>query len=424
MRISVKKGDGQQAVHLVELLVAKNGKVRGSCMPTGKRKFKARQAKDTFDKIDNVFTKSKEEFGKYSVDDFGDNYADIPTIKKALKINKANDVANTDPNFDPANIGVTGTTRLGDHYWLEMVQRYTPTSSLRRIVSKFRFSSFTVVYNVKHSFNDYVITVDGFTHLLALYLNIRAGNIKGWHPDNWRDFPVPTMTWYTDDESFPLRIALEINGGTQLKWEDVEHVRCNSAIARLFPKYAKAEDKLALEQVMACLNEGRSVPMSTRHTDSKKYKEVITHIGAVRQNKNIKRLKYILGNNYDYFPADKRDSGMFGLFGNIFDKLPDISKSQLDDYCYIIEKFGGIKKMRTATTQAMKKLTKMSGDNWKPSGSDDALLAVVESLYKDQLKGSGKVTEARAGYFYKDITIIDAMRKVPDKKYGDIIDSL
>lgn len=393
---------------------------------TSMRKFAKRTTKDTFKKIDNVFTKTLAQFDKYSVDDFGDRYSDIPSIQTALKKNKANNVAKKDPNFDPANIGVTGTTRLGDHWWLELVQRYTPATSLRRIVANFRFSSFTVVYNVKHPWLDYVITVDGFTHLIALYLNLRAGNIKGWHPDDWREFPVPTMTWHTSDQAFPLRIALEINGGTQLQWEEVEHMRCMSAIARLFPAYAKAEDRLALEQVMACLNEGHSVPMSKTHEHAKKYKEVITHIGAVRdsRNKNIKRLKYIVGNNYNYFPADKRDNGMFGFFGNIFDKLPNISKSQLDDYCYIIERFGGIKKARIATTDAMKKLTKMSNDNWKPSGSDDALLAVVESLYTDQLQVEGEVSEAKAGYYYKDITIIDAMRKVPDKKYGKIIDSL
>lgn len=397
----------------------------------GQRKFKARKTKDTFDKVDNVFTKSLEEFGKYSVDDFGDRYADNTAIAKAIKINLANDVANKDPNFDPANIGVTGHTRLGDHWWLELVQRYTPTTSLRRIVANFRFSSFTVVYNVKHSWLDYVITVDGFTHLIALYLNLRAGNIKGWHPDKWRDFPVPTMTWYTDDKSFPLRIALEINGGTQLEWEEVEQVRCKSAIARLFPAYAKAEDRLALEQVMACLNEGRSVPMSTTHTDVKKYKEVITHIGAVTSapNKNINRLKYILGNNYDYFPADKRDSGMFGFFGNIFDKLPKIPKAQLDDYCYIIEQFGGIKPFRLAVKAAMKKLNKISNDNWKYSGTDDEVLGAVEELYLTKLNGTGKVSDARVSYWYTDVagvktTVIDAMRKVPDKKYSVVIDSL
>jgi hypothetical protein len=382
--------------------------------------------KDNFDKIDNVFVKQLDEFGKYSIDDFGDRYADLPLIKKELKTLKANDVANSDINFDPAQMGKAGETRLGDHAWLELVQRYTPTQSLRRIVANFRFSSFTMVYNVKHPENNYVITVDGITHLIALYLHIRAGNVKGWHPDKWRDFLVPTMTWTTDDKSFPLRIALEINGGTQEKWESVEHLRCHSAIARLFPEFAKSEDKLALEQVMACLVEGRSVPMSKSHPHAKKYKEVITHIDGVTnvKNKNIERLKSILGRNYKYFPNEKRDSGMFGYFGNIFDKLPNITDEQLDDYCYIVSKFGGMKKMKNATQAAMKKLTKMSGDNWKPSGGDDALLAVVESLYKDQLKGKGKITDAKTGYFYKDITIVDALRKVPDKGYGKIIDSL
>jgi hypothetical protein len=391
--------------------------------------FKPKTHKDTFDKIDNVFSKELEDFSKYSVDDFGDRYADDKIIKKALKTNKANDVANTNPDFDPANMGVSGYTPLGDHYWLELVQRYTPTTSLRKIVSQFRFSSFTQVCNVKHSWLDYVITVDGFTHLLALYLNLRAGNVKGWHPDDWRKFPVPTYTWHTDDQSFPLRIALEINGGTQLVWDAVEHLRCKSAIARLFPTYAKSEDKLALEQVLACIVDGRSVPMSTKHHDAGKYKEVMTHVEALTKIKDMKRAKYILSNNLKYFPAERRDSGMFGFFGNIYDKKRDISKEQLDAYCYALEHCGGMKKTRLMVRDGIKKLIKMSGDNWKPAGTDDEVLAFAEFIYKYKLQGTETITDAIANYVYTDIngvktTLIDAIRKVPDKKYSKLIDSL
>lgn len=393
--------------------------------------FIPRPYKDTFDKIDNVFVKELESFNKYSVDDFGDRYRDDKSIKRSLKTHNSNEAAKNNPDFDPINLGVNGYTRLGDHAWLELVQRITPLTSLRRIVAHFRFSSFTVVYNVKHPWLDYVITVDGLTHLIALYLHLREGNIKGWNKDNWREFPVPTYTWHTEDKSFPIRIALEINGGTQLKWEDVEHLRCHSTIARLFPQYAKPEDELALKQVMACLNEGRSVPKSSTHPDAKKYREVITHIGAVRSanNKDIQRLKYILGNNYKYFGSERRDSGMFGFFGNIYDKKPNISDEQLDAYCYIIQHCGGMKKTRIMARDGIKKLVKMSNDNWKVTTSDDEVLALVEFLYKQKLNGTEKVTDSTAYYKFTDnnnvvTTLVDAIRKVPDKKYSKLIDSL
>lgn len=393
------------------------------------RTFKARTGTSTFSKIENVFTKLLDQFNKFSISDVGDELMSDKLIKNALRTNKANDVANTDPNYDPANIGVSCTTKLGDHYWLELVQRLVDNGNLQKIVQNFRFSSFTCVYAVKHSWLDYLITVDGFHHMLGLYLNIRAGNVKGWHPDDWREFPVPTMVWHTDDQSFPLRIALEINGGTQLEWGEIEHLRCKSAIARLFPKYAKAEDKLALEQVMACLNEGHSVPLTKKHKDAK-YIEAMTHINAVAGNKNIDRLKYILGENYKHWPQDKRSSGMFGFYGNIFDHLPNITKTQMNDYCYIIDNvFGNLEKAKKATIQAMNKLTALSNDNWQPSGQDNALLAVVEIIYKDYMKGSGIITGAKGSYVYVNskgttMNVVDALTQLPNTNYAQKIASL
>jgi hypothetical protein len=390
---------------------------------TKNRTFTPRKGKSTFSKIDNVFIKEIHEFVKYSISDKGDELLKIDNLKKALKTNKANDVANTDPNYDPKNMGKACETKLGDHHWLEMIQRLVDFKNLLKIAQNFRFSSFTTVYAVKHSWLDYLITVDGFHHLLALYVNIRAGNVKGWDPEDWREFPIPTMLWETDDASFPLRIACEINGGTQLIWGEIEHLRCNSAIARLFPKYAKTEDILALEQVSACLNEGHSVPLHYKHTHAKS-KEAITHIGAIVSNKDMTRFKYILQENYSNWPYEKRSSGMFGFYGNIFDHLPGISKTQLNDYHYIIYNvFGSLDAAKSAVTKAMTKLSALSNDNWQPSGGNNALLAMVEIIYKDYLLGSGKITGARGGYAYvnsKNITInvVDALMKLPNTVYS------
>ena len=62
-------------------------------------------------------------------------------------------------------------------------------------------------------------------------------------------------------------------------------------------------------------------------------------------------------------------------------------------------------------------LTALSNDNWQPSGKDNALLAMVEIIYKDYLLGSGKITGARGGYAYvnsKNVTInvVDALKKL------------
>lgn len=401
----------------------------GQTMKQKKRTFKPKTGPSTFSKIENVFTKLLDQFSKYSISDVGDELMKNALLKNALKTNKANNVAKNNPDYDPANMGKVIETKLGDHYWLELVQRLVDDANLLKIAQHFRFSSFTVVYAVKHSWLDYLITVDGFHHMLALYVNIRAGNVKGWHPDDWRDFPIPTMVWYTDDQSFPLRIALEINGGTQLKWGEIEHLRCKSAIARLFPQYAKSEDRLALEQVSACLVEGQSVPLTKKHKHAK-MKEAMTHIDAVAGVKNIDRLKYIVGQNFQHWPQDKRSSGMFGFYGNIFDHLPNITKTQMNDYCYIIDHvFGSLEQAKKATIQAMNKLTALSTDNWQPSGQDNALLAVVEIIYQDHMQGTGVITGARGSYVYVNskgatTNVVNALQQLPNTNYAQKIASL
>jgi hypothetical protein len=395
-----------------------------------KRLFKPRTGQSTWSKIDNVFTKLFTEFKKFSISDVGDELqAKNTTLKNALKTNKANNVAENDPNYDPKNMGKAYETKLGDHYWLELVQRLVDFSNLLKITQHFRFSSFTVVYAVKHPWLDYLITVDGFHHMLGLYLNIRAGNVKGWDPENWREFPIPTMVWETDDKSFPVRIALEINGGAQLPWGEFEHLRCKSNIARLFPAYAKSEDKLALEQVSACLNEGHSVPLAKKHKDTK-HKEAMTHINAIASIKDPVRLKYIVEENYKHWPQDKRSSAMFGFYGNIFDHLPNISKTQLNEYHYIIdEMFGSLDDAKSATIKAMVKMEALTNDNWKPSGQDNALLAVVEIIYQDYLNGKGSVTGSRGSYVYvnhlgKQINVVDALIQLPNTDYLQKINAL
>jgi hypothetical protein len=197
----------------------------------------------------------------------------------------------------------------------------------------------------------------------------------------------------------------------------------------LFPKYAKPEDKLALEQVSACLNEGHSVPLPRKHKDTKT-KEAITHIGAIASIKDPARLKYILGENYKHWPQDKRSSGMFGFYGNIFDQLPNITKTQMNDYHYIIDKvFGSMEGAKAATIKAMTKMEALSNDNWKPSGQDNALLAVVEIIYQDHLGEKGMVTGSRGSYVYvnrsgKQINIVDALMQLPNTNFASAISSL
>lgn len=410
--------------------IVNHNSYKGNIMVQKKRTFLKRVGQSTFDKIDNVFTKLINEFKKFSISDVGDEIKTKNTqIKNALKTNRANNVAENNPNYDPKNMGVAGHTKLGDHYWLELVQRLVDHTNLLKITQHFRFNSFTIVYAVKHSWLNYLITVDGFHHMLALYLNIRAGNVKGWDPEDWREFPVPTMVWTTDDKSFPLRIALELNGGAQLPWGEIEHLRCKSAIARLFPEYAKPEDKLALEQISACLNEGHSVPLIAKHKDTK-YKEAITHIGAIASNKNIVRLKYILGENYNHWPQDTRTSGMFGFYGNIFDQLPGISQTQMNDYHYIIDTvFGSLGGAKSATIKAMSKMEALTNDNWKPSGQDNALLAVVEIIYQDYLNGKEMITGSRGSYVYvnrlgNQTNVVDALMQLPNTDYADKIFTL
>jgi hypothetical protein len=102
----------------------------------------------------------------------------------------------------------------------------------------------------------------------------------------------------------------------------------------------------------------------------------------------------------------------------------------MNDYCYIIENvFGNIENAKKATIQAMKKLTAMSNDNWKPSGQDNALLAVVEIIYKDHMQCAESITGARGSYVYLNsrgttMNVVDALMKLPNTDYASKIQSL
>ena len=169
--------------------------------------------------------------------------------------------------------------------------------------------------------------------------------------------------------------------------------------------------------------------LNNKYKDAK-IKEAITHIGAIASNKNIDRLKYILGTNYTNWPQDKRSSGMFGFYGNIFDHLPNVTSTQMNDYHYIVDSvFGSIDNAKSATIKAMTKMEALTNDNWKPSGQDNALLAVVEIIYQDYLSGKGTITGARGSYVYvnrlgNQINVVDALMQLPNTDYADKICAL
>jgi len=412
--------------------------------PTGKVSIK---------KIDNVLLKPKGSFKKFTVQDWGDLLITDKEIKNILMTDNANDVANKDSRFDPAIMGVTGCTRLGEFFYDEEYQRLMDRHNSKRILRDFDLSLFTCVFCVKFKDNTlnllegqntiYANTIDGWHHLIDLYLELRAGNIKGWDPEDWEEFPVPTQTWTTDDPTFPGRLALMINGEGQTKWGEFEYLRIHSNNYRLYPEQATEQDKLAYQQAMACIKEGNSVPMNSDHEDAKK-DGVITHIGAITSSANadISRLKFIMSQNENWWPLEKRSNAMFGLYGNIYDEFvrtgQPLKGTQFDEqmlaYNYIIQHvFGNLDNAMSAVAGkhgALKKLEALSNQGWKAPSGDKSLLAIVEIIYMDYLKGPSRISAARGSYVWVNtkknthINVVDALMQLPNTDYAQRIKSL
>lgn len=402
--------------------------------------FNKRAGKINIKKFDSVFTKEKAKFKKSKVQDWGDLLMQDKEIKNILMTDKANDVANKDPRFDPSRMGKTGTEPLGTFFHDEEYQRLMETSNSKRVLRHWDFAFFTCVFCVKFTDQSlnliedktvYLNTVDGWHHLIDLYLELRAGNVKGWEPEDWAKFPVPTQTWITDDPTFPGRLALMINGEGQSKWAEIEYLRIHSNNHRFYPASSTSEDQLAYQQVQACIKEGNTVLVSSNHPDAKK-DGTLSHIGAVTQSANaeISRLKFIMGQNHNWWPMEKRSSAMFGFYGNIYDEFVLNGKplkgavfdEQMLAYHYIIQHvFGnldGAMKAIAGKNGALKKLEALSNQGWKVPSGDNSLLAMIEILYMDYVKGTHRISSARGSHVWYDkkkqpVNIVDALVKLP-----------
>lgn len=408
--------------------------------------------------IDNVLIKPKGTFKKYTVQDWGDFLLQDKEIKNILATDKANNVANTDFKFDPSVMGVTGYTLLKEFFYNEEHQRLVDLANSKRLLRTFNLQFFTCVFcvNVINKESEpfsildgamnlvtlYMSTVDGWHHLIDLYLELRAGNIKGWDPEDWENFPVPTQTWTTDDPTLPGNLALMLNGEGQSKWGEFEFLRIHSNNYRLYPMQATTQDKLAYDQVMTCLNLGNTVLLPNNHTDAKET-GVFSHIGAVTHSANaeIPRLEFIMSQNEKWWPLEERSSAMFGFYGNIYDEFVRNHKplsgtafeDQILNYHYILQQvFGNLSKAMKAIKGkhgALKKLETLSNQGWKSPSGDTEVLAVVEIIYKDYLKGPHRISATRGSYVWTDSkkqqqTVVDALMKLPNTSYAQIISSL
>jgi hypothetical protein len=410
--------------------------------------FKKTNGKVNLKKYESVLTKTQNKFKKFRVDQWGDIV--LPAVKKFLETDKANNVAETDPRFDPAFMGKVATVPLGKLWYHEEFQRLMEPDNLKNIVSNFDIRYFTCVLCViiedkttGETVEQFASTIDGWHHTVGLYCQIRAGNIKGVDPDDWEDFPIPAQVWETDDPTFPGRLSLLVNGEGQKPWGEFEYIRLHSNNYRFYPDRATEVDKLAYEQVQACIKEGNSLPISQNDDSLKKKPGVITHINAIRNSKNddVDRLRFIMKTNHDWWPNEKRSAAMFGFYGNIYDEFVRIGRplkgQQFDDqmlaYHYVIQhvfdNLEGAMKAIAGKNGAMTKLEAMTNDGWKQPAGDHALLAMVEILYKDYLQGPERISSARGSFTHvqkngKVLNIIDALKQLPNTNYAQQIATL
>ena len=98
--------------------------------------------------FDNVLTKPREDFKKLTVQEWGDIMMEDTTISNIIKTDYANDVANKDPRFDPARMGVTGYTPMGVLFYHEEFQRLMDKPNFKNLVSLFDLQFFTCVFCV------------------------------------------------------------------------------------------------------------------------------------------------------------------------------------------------------------------------------------------------------------------------------------
>ncbi len=407
--------------------------------------FQKSKGKINTSNIENVMLKPKGSFKKWTLEDWGHTLLqDDEELTLILEQQKANNVANTEPRFDPSRMCKPEYRKLEELIWDEQIQRLPDSGNIRRIARDFDTAFFTPIACVKSKEFDKLIVPDGWHHAEDYYLEIRAGNIKGIHPDDWRDVKVPCNVWYNDDPTFPGRLALMLNGEGQLAWGPYHYWRLHSGFYSLHGS-KEPEDELAYNQLMAVVNEGNSVPLESTHKDAKK-PGVITHIAAIRKNSED-RLKFIMKMNEKYSPLEKRSDAMFGFYGEIYDdeirnRRPLSGKAfdeKMNDYHAIIQIVfaddkgpGNLEKAKKAIDGgggAIDMLEHISNKAWRDPSGDRKVLAVVEIIYKDYVKGPHPVSAAKTAFTWSDsnrreYTVVTALTKIPHSDYAQKIASL
>lgn len=407
--------------------------------------FKKAKGKLDISNIENVMLKPKGSFKKWTLEDWGHTLLqDDEELNLILEQQKANNVANTNPKFDPKNMVKPEYRKLSELIWDEQIQRLPDSGNIKRIAREFDLNLFTPVACIQSKNYDRLIVPDGWHHVEDYYLEIRSGNIKGVHPDDWREQLVPCNVWYNDDPTFPGRLALMLNGEGQLAWGPYHYWRLHAGFHSLHGSQ-EPEDVLAYNQLMAVVNNGNSVPLESNHKDSKK-PGAITHIAAIRKNPED-RLKFIMEMNEKYFPLDKRSDAMFGFYGEIYDdeirnRRPLSGKAfdeKMNDYHAIIQTVfaddkgpGNLEKAKKAVDGgggAVDTLELISNKAWRDPSGDRKVLAVVEIIYKDHFKGPHMVSAAKTSFVWSDsnrreYTVVDALMKIPHSDYAQKIASL
>lgn len=397
-----------------------------------KMKFKKKTGRPDLSKIDSVLTKPIESFAKKTYEDHGNDLMTNDEIQKIINNYKANKV-----KFDPAKMGKPCYTPLGFHLTNEETQRLKDHKNIIKIGRNFREDFYGIVHCVKKSFTQHYEDVDAMHRTSWLYLAIINGLVKGYNEKNWRDFPVPSIVFHTDDPTFPGLLALMLNGEGQTPWGKFDFLRIHSNNARLHGSVA-TEDLLAYQKVLSCINDGVSMPVPSNHKDAKKL-GASTHIDAIMKTDNTDKFRFIQSQNFKWWPMEDRDSAMWGFYGNQFDHyvnfgIPMKGKAwderDNDLHCIIQKVFGNLTGLREAVGPALKQLAILSKGSFKKTADDDAALTVVEIIYKDYLNGKHPVSGASGNYSWVDpnsgkvLNIVHGLLQVPNSEYAKKINSL
>lgn len=254
-----------------------------------------------------------------------------------------------------------------------------------------------------------------------------------WNNDatKWLEFLFPFFVIANNDPAFADEAAYHRNGKGQKKWKSYEYHKIKAAAvrrARLQNKTVTNPDYLLAEELQTLCEREEAIPMPDNHPHKGKAGTLdrvdplylwIERAVALDLNP-LTIVEFILKTHRKYWHGEKCDSGMYGLYGNMFVEAHTMgitmSGSAWDEFLdnfhsVILECFTDLATLRTDATAAhdswyRKNFPTLAAGKKNVKGADNCELSVVLKIYK-RLGGTHPIADGNTGIsFEKDTSSI------------------